>query len=621
MKYVLRGRIHAIVCDEPQHSLANTTVRLYRFDDKDATRLVAAQSKEAFQFLEEKEIKAKAKRLLAETKTDAQGNYAFEIDGDKQKYKGEAVEFDVYYAEIPDYGQNDTKKARNYKAFQATLDVIQPRWRETNEGLLAQWNHSISRKWWCSILRRLDIWVICGVLLDCKSQQPQAGVEVIAMDDDVISDDQLGTAITDASGRFCIFYRSKDFKKTFLSPFINIETPIFPLGNGPDIYFKFALGGSIFHEESPSEARKPGRENVDNCLCVRLCIEGGQSEPISSFFHIGDNRRYHIVLNINPADGRTINKNDPSEAGWNEQAFYSTLALLGTLEKTLNGQPMEYKFQYIELGSPTDPIPTNEAAWTDVLKTDIANGTIIGFTPKFSLTPPPPHYNPDIYAINPKVGQIEVLFNGNWIIVPQTAQSLTGRLINLISTKLASGNVDMTGLIQGNSTTSIVPLQKNRYFSLRMKKRQAGNAATEVVAGTSRPIAIFNTTFDKVPQGGSWLLVAGGPELGVASLDLQELATAGGCSNIADSITVKYTAANPNLGTVNLTFTGPGATNSFQPIVFPTPGEEAYGTSLYTGNFGELENCAYEIRLNAELNLTNGEDQHDGIWDRVLFCR
>jgi hypothetical protein len=580
--------------------------------------MVAAQSKETFQILEEKQIKAKAKRLLAETTTDAQGNYSFEIDGNEKAYKGEAVEFDVYYDSIPDYGQEDTAKPRGFKSFQVTLDVLQPRWRETNNGLLARWDHRVSRKWWCGILQRLDIWVICGTLRDCESEQLQSGIEVIAMDDDVISDDQLGSAITDSSGRFCIYYRSKDFKKTFLSPVINVETPLFPLGNGPDIYFKYALAGSVFAEEDPSEARKPGRENVDNCLCVNLCVEGGQREPISSFFHIGEARRYHIVLNINPTDGRTANK---VESGWNEQAFYGNLALLGTLEKTLNGQPMEYKFQYSELASPSDPIPTNPAAWTDVQPGDIAHGTIIGLTPKFVLSPIP-HYDPDIYAINAQAGQIDVNVSANWISVPQTAQFLTGRLINLISRNLATGSVDMSSLVPGDSTTSVVsPLQQNRYFSIRMLKRSAGNASSEVVAGTSRPIAIFNTVYQNVPQGGSWAPSAASSELGVATLDLQELADAGGCSNITDSITVNYTAANPNLGGVSLVFSGPGASNSFDPIIFSSPGEEAHGTSNYTGSFSTLGDCAYEIRLNVGLRLTNGEQSHPNIWDRVLFCR
>ena len=95
----------------------------------------------------------------------------------------------------------------------------------------------------------------------------------------------------------------------------------------------------------------------------------------------------------------------------------------------------------------------------------------------------------------------------------------------------------------------------------------------------------------------------------------------GGCNKITDTINVKYTAANPNLGNVAITFTGQGATNNFEAIIFPSPGEEAFGTSKYLGNFGDLKPCAYEIRLSAELNLTDGEDQHQGIWDRILFCR
>jgi hypothetical protein len=218
----------------------------------------------------------------------------------------------------------------------------------------------------------------------------------------------------------------------------------------------------------------------------------------------------------------------------------------------------------------------------------------------------------------------KVEFDGNWIKVPQyngpsiNDISFNGSLIKLKSTKLAGKTIDKSGLIQGASSA---PLEKNRYFALRMLKREAGNNTSIVVAGFSRPIAIFNTFYDNVPQGGSWLPTPGNPELGIASVDLQELAVGGGCSKITNSITANYTAANPNLGTVSLSFTGPGASNNFDPIIFPTPGEEAHGSASYNGNFGDLENCAYEVRLSAELNLTNGETQHNGIWDRVIFCR
>ncbi|WP_439482340.1 hypothetical protein [Cyclobacterium plantarum] len=628
MLYTLKGNLIGVKCDDHFMPLANTTVRLYRSraNVEEATVLVAAQAKETFQLIDEKGIKAKEKQLLAETKTDESGNYIFQIDGDKSKYKGEAVEFDIHYAEIPDYGQEDTSKPKNFKPFQATLNVIQPKWRETNNGLEASWHYRISNRIWCRILSILDIWVICGILTNCETQQALSGIEVQAMDDDIISDDLLGTALTDANGHFCIYYRSKDFKKTFLSPLINVETPLFPWGNGPDIYFKFAFAGTVFSEEPPSRARQADRENVGNCFCVRLCLKdqpdgGNGTEPVGYFFAIGELRRYNSILNINPANGKTIGK---PTASWNDLAFYNNLALVGAITEKLNGQPMEYKFQYTELANPTDPVPGAPGAWTDVIPSQIAN-TVIGYG--WRLTP---LFEYEDIAINAIGSQIPVSFNGNWIEVPQSGTlpmgynlvlNNNGPLIKLISTTIANTPVDMGGLVPGNSTTTINPLQENRYFSLRMVKREAGNSASEVVAGVSRALAVFNTKYLNVPQRGSWLPTTNSNELGVASIDLEELATAGGCSTISDSLTVKYTAANPNLGGVSLGMTGPGGPHNFAPIVFPSPGEEAHGTSAYTGDVTALPNCSYEVRLNAELKLTNGESQHDGIWDRVLFCK
>jgi len=627
MKFTLVGNLQGVVCDDPLMPVSNTIVRLYKFTGtpSEATVLTAAQAKETFQFIDEKGIKAKEKNLLAETKTDKDGNYSFVLDGDKQKYSGEVVEFDIHYSKIPDYGQKDTKEPKKFKPFQATLNVLQPKWKETKDGLEYKWEYRISHKLWCGILAVLDIWVICGTVLNCETQRPLPGIEVTAMDDDVISDDLLGKAITDGNGHFCIFYRSKDFKKTFLSPVINVETPVFPWGNGPDIYFKFAFGGSVFYSEPPSRARQSDRENVTNCFCVNLCLKdrpGGDGDPLGYFFAIGQIRRYNSILNIDTATGKTIGK---PIAAWNELAFYSNLALIGAITEKLNGQPMEYKFQYTELVNPSDPIPSSPGAWNDVIPTQIAN-TVIGYRWRLN-----PLFEYDDIAINAVGTQVPVGLNGNWIVVPQGGTvpyigynlvlNNNGPLIDLISTTLANTPIDMAGLVQGNSTTTINPLQKNRYFSLRMVKRQAGNAASEVIAGVSRPLAIFNTKYLNVPKRGSWLPTTSSVELGVASLDLAELALSGGCSTIINSLTAKYTAANPNLGGVSLSMTGPGGPHAFTPVVFPTPGQEAYGASTYVGNVANLPKCSYEVLFSAELKLTNGEYQHDNIWDRVLFCK
>lgn len=628
MNYTLKGRLLYAICDEHEKAIQYTTVRLYSLQEEvnAATAYTAAQSKELIQVFEEKEIKNRKKFLLAETQTDAEGNYEFKINGDKSNYSGGAVAVTLFYKEVPEYGQQDTKLPKRFRPFEVLLDVVQPKWRETNAGLVAGWNYHISKRIWCYILSRLDIWVICGKLTNCESKQSLAGIEVIAMDDDIITDDLLGSAVTDSNGRFCIYYRSIDFKKTFLSPWINVETtPIFSFDNGPDIYFKYAVGGNEFFAESPSEAQKPSRKNVGNCLCVQLCLKDApQDDPTVpvSFYNIGYARKYHPILNIDPATGRTTGK---ANAGLNEQAFYSNLDLRGSLNKKFNGQPAEYKFQYAEVVNPNTDVGTISAgSWVDVTPNDIATtqlGERLFQTVPFNLYHTYTIHGTGLTTIFGTDFKVE--FDGNWIKVPQYNGSgndiaFNGSLIKLKSAKLAAGSVDKSTLTQGNSSA---PLEKNRYFALRMLKREAGNDASIVMAGFSRPLAIFNKTYLNVPQGGSWLPTPGNPELGIASVDLQELATGGGCSKVGNTINVKYTAANPNLGDVSLNFTGPGASNSFSPIVYPSPGEEAHGTSQYTGNFGALENCAYEIRLNAALKLTNGETQHQGIWDRVIFCR
>lgn len=628
MKYTVNGKLHAAICDGLNKGVANTKIKLFAYQQEvnETTAFASAQSKEITQLLEGKNRKTKNDHYLGEATTKTDGSYELNFDANEKNYAGGAVLVVLDYEEVPDYGQGDTKPPKGFRPFQIVIDVLQPKWRKSEVGALAKVNLTLSHKIYCYILKLLDIWVICGTVLNCESGAALSGIEVIAMDDDIITDDLLGSAVTDGQGKFCIYYRSIDFKKTFLSPWINIETtPIFSFDNGPDIYFKFAVGGNEFFAESPSEAQKPSRKNVGNCLCVSLCLKDvapdPDPDPPAAFYEIGYARRYHPVLNIDPATGRTTGK---ATASFNEQAFFGTMDLRGSLSEELNGQKVEYKFQYAEVADPTVDIATIPV-WTDVIPTDIAN-SVIGSR----LTTLFPFPQSVYYAINAVGGQIDVPVNANWIEVPQSPGpfpiAFNGSLIKLISSKLASSIVDKAGFVAGNSSA---PLEKNRYFALRMFKREAGNAATEELAGFSRPLAIFNTKYKDVPQGGTWDLLGKSTELGLATVDIQELVDGGSCAKIDQTLTVNYTAANPNLGVVTLNMYGPGGPHNFEPLTITTPGEEVNGQTQYTGanaiveptDVSSLPNCAFEVRLSAELNLTNGEVQHHTIWDRVLYCK
>ncbi len=623
MRFILKGNLYGMICREQQIPVKETIVRLYRYKDQQTVAAVAtAQPKELFKVYSTGELSEKSNDLIAETKTDEYGTYTFDLDEKKHKYKGEPVELVLYYPDVPDYGQENKKSPKKFKEFGVLVNIFQPKWREKDNFLYATFNYSINSKNWCYILSQLDLWFIYGKLTVCKMNVPIPGIEVIAMDDDVISDDKLGSALTNTNGEFVIVYTSKEFKKTFLSPLINVETPLFPWNNGPDIYFKYAIGGSVFHEEAPSRGRMKDRENIGNCFCVNLCLEKGpidipdDEEVIPGFFKIGQNRAYHIIDNIDSTTGRTTGK---ATAGWNDLAFYHNLSLLGSLNKKVNGKPLEYKFQYEEWSAPGGAVVS---PWKDITKTEITN-TIIGY--KQELTGD--IFNPikiTDYAIHPNPGEMEVFFDPSdtWIKVPQLSNfvvNTNGLLINLISSKLMSGTVNMSGLVPGDDTASVQPLQSNRYFKLRMLKREEGNAATEMIAGTSKELAIFNLTYSGVPQYGSWL-PGTSTERGIACLDIKET-TGIGCGKITNALTVKYTAANPNLGNVRVTMTGPGGPHVFPAIAHNTIGEEAHGEVSYSGNVAALPNCAYIVYVHADINLTNGEITHHDIWDHMAFCK
>jgi hypothetical protein len=161
-----------------------------------------------------------------------------------------------------------------------------------------------------------------------------------------------------------------------------------------------------------------------------------------------------------------------------------------------------------------------------------------------------------------------------------------------------------------------------------MRKRQVGNPLTEVSAGVSNPIAMFNTVYQNVPQFGSWMPQVSS-EMGVACIDIQEMIGGGGgtgCTPITDEVHVKYTAANPNMGVVSLTLYGPGGPYAIENVAPVSSVAETFGTATQLNNgvvvpVNTLSKCAYTVIMSVELKLTNGESQHSNIDDWLSFCK
>ena len=436
-------------------------------------------------------------------------------------------------------------------------------------------------------------------------------------------DDNLGKARTDINGHFRIDYTSIQFKQTFLSPWINVETdPGLPLtfNSGPDVYFKYEYNGVPIEGETAADRRN----NVGYCLCVRLCLKDIViPDPVvpASFTKIGNIGNHFInevVASGNPnvialATGKT-----PSS-----QAFFSCINLRGNLSKKLNGMPMEYSFDTIET---TAPGGAEIGVWQKVKAAQMCDVVIGTF---FTLTGDP--INP-VLIVDYTVGVSSGVDADGWIAVPQAsnfAPNINGVLLGLNTASLNGDTVNMAGLVQGQSTTTIALLRQNRFFKIRMRKREAGNAASEVTAGVSNSVAMFNTVYQNVPQFGSWMPQISS-ERGVACVDIQEMIGGGGgtgCTPITNALHVNYTAANPNMGGVSLTLYGPGGPYSIQNVSPVSSVAETFGTATELHNpallvpVSALDKCAYTVWLSVELKLTNGEHQHSNIEDWLSFCK
>lgn len=611
MIYIFKGRLSALICAECLEPMSDVFVRLYRHQgSQDITALAVAHPKDTFSILSDNQVKLKASSLIAEVKTDAYGNFEFAL-GDKQNYKGETFEIDVYCATLP-----HRKHGRKLPpALQFSITSLRPLWRENAAGQIANWDYCLSSRYWCLVRARFGAWTICGQVTTCDDKQiPLPALKVTAFDVDWTQNDALGAAWTDHNGKFRIDYLAEDFQKTPFSPLINVEW-----FGGPDVYFKITTaGGVVLLNEPPNRGRQGDRENLGNCFCVHLCIKDipPSLDVPPSFTHVGV---YNILSQINAASGLTT---------VDSRAFYSTLRLHGSIPKLLNGAQTEYMFDLAEF----DPVTHLPGIAVQVPLTHIAR-TVIGQRMLVTGNPLNPIEVND-WTVNGNPGELLATFSiDGWVQVPQDPHFYpnTGSLPGLIAlASQAIGDwipVDQTGNHAGHSTTP-PPLARDRQFQIRMWVRSATTAPQ--IAGTCIRIAIDNTLYNKVSKGGSWAPQLASGQAGVAMLDIQEL-LGNGCGGISDALHVLYSAAHPNLGSVNLTMNGPGGPYSF--IMSDAAGSSAenrYGTATIHfpvpqfppgHSVAGLPPCAYVVTLSVQLRLTTGDSIPDYLYDQIGFCK
>lgn len=617
MSFTLRGVLTASVCEDCLISLAGATVRIYAtVPDQAVTARAAADPRHTFRLFHHANAEDQAVldtahgELLGEAVIGADGSYAVELAA---SYAGDAVDVDVYCGTLAGHVPP--------RPTQVTLTTLQPTWRIVDAGgaeaagadaagaeagaHVAAFDYAMPPRLACALLNRLGLWVICGQVTVCGTEDVVDGVTVYAFDRDWLQDDALGSAVTGPGGTFQIWYTVADFSKTPFSPLLNIE-----LVPGPDLYFRIeGPGGVILLDEPPSTGRTPGRQNVGPCFCVALCIPEAppRTEPIPDFRYIGY-LDYEVDVNSGPGgSGRTVGDN---------RAFFSGLRLGGPIGTTLGGLPLEYRFEVRALpGGPWTPVLPSQIMPTWIGTSEKLVGANLQVTEVW------------VNGTHPGTEIIVTPAADGWIPMPQEGNLSSGlftpnlNMIVLDTTTLAPWTpVDVGGIMAG---TPLPPadLVQDQLFGIRLRVRQAGLPLTEQAGGECQTLAIDNTLYNHVNKHGSWMPQQVDGQYDVTEVNVQQLvgSPCGGVTN-ASGLTVLVTAAHPNLGPVNLSMIGGGGTWGFT-LPPATPGQIAGAATNNGFAVTDLPSCAYTVTLETQVLLTTGDAIPDPLWDYVSFCK
>ncbi|TDM09662.1 MAG: carboxypeptidase regulatory-like domain-containing protein [Ideonella sp. MAG2] len=620
MSYLLKGLLQGALCHDCVETLEGVVVRAYAVEPRvNVTALAVARSKDTFEQLSPEQVKAKAPRLLAEARVDAQGQYALDF-GRQKAYEGQAIELDIFCTTVP----RRKSELELPPPMQFSITTVQPQWRALDQFQVAVWDHTLPYRTWCAVRGLFGAWVVCGQVRHCETQAPLAGLKVRAFDVDWLQDDALGEGLTDSSGRFRIDYLASDFARTIFSPSINLEWT-----GGPDLYFRVETAlGTVLLSEPAARGRAPDRENAGPCFCIDLCVDQQppSTEDISAFVAIG---QYFYATDIDSAlGGSGLTTGD-------QRAFHRSLRLNGVLAKTLNGQALEYRFEYRHTsanGTPTGP-------WTPIQPTEFGS-TYIGTLERLDLTDPSGEYKIKAHRVyadpaSPGADDSHAAIVDGWIRVPQASNALgpegsfipNGNMLMLLTDKLLpQPALTMAGVLAGESSTAHgAALAQNQHIGLRMRVRAVGRPSTELNANTCAHLAIENTVYQRVRKGGSWSPSVVDGQLCACSVDTLELRSAGGCSGLNNSLTVLYTAAHPNLGQVSLSMKGPGGDLGFTLAASPNLqdrfGQASNGNPPGSWAYADLPDCAYIVTLSAQLLLTTGDSVPDPVMDQLAFCK
>jgi len=597
------------ICEECFEHFSNIDVALYRSKEKECPD--RPNIKKAFKQLSEEEFKEMHRNLLAAGETDDAGKAEISIDPEKAAYQGECIDVVITFKRFGG-GYKELERLEHFR-----IASYKPQWNQTEKGYVHYGDFVLPANLWCTYLRRHGIWVICGQVTICSEPvSPIGKVTVKAFDVDWIQDDYLGSAITDTNGRFLIYYDRSKFTRTPFSPFINLEWT-----GGPDVYFKIegvdADGNPVtLLDEPPSRGRKPDRENVSNCFCVKLCVSI-EKPPTditdSAWTGIGTDFTIPDLTSLNDFDAQGY-------AGTLKYAFTSVIRMTGQSLRFSNGHPIEYRFLVSETTSNNGTPFLPEGNFTAVIGVgagiDLFVSTKIGqmwrFSPTFKIVDIKAQLtdldsegwldvNKSIertFIDDPLLDPLELSIPGMWQWVDQD-----GMLA--INTAKYINHTDIPAVANPGDPVSIVnrlPIQK---MAIRFETREV----IDKVAGNYVALPGNGMTLNS-------MVVNNNPAL--MQLAMKEHLSSGACAPLSGDVHAVYTVSHPHLAEVTITARKNSDISETDLLWIPIPLIDNTDTSLdhinnsagiEINDFLTMTQCTYIVKLYVRRRLHTGDSK------------
>ena len=459
-------------------------------------------------------------------------------------------------------------------------------------------------------------------MVNCEDNStPLVGVKVSAFDADWITDDLLGTATTDGAGHFRIDYTSKDFKQTFLSPIINVETP-FSSTAGPDLYFVIeSSGGTIIYEEKKSDGKEPGRRDSPNCFCVRLYVDFDVPSTVLASAWTGIGTQFTIPL------GADLNDFDSEGyAGSLRYGFTRTIRTTGQVaisstNKALQSNPYEYRFLISDnVTGVNGGVPVSQANFTKIVGVD--SGLFASIKVGQMWYTGTPFKVVDIYAQTADLdseGWLDVnksvnrTFTDNPSLNPadltDPTESVKWHWIDLdgmmgINTSVLTNN-SMPSVVQAGDAVPVAQRKGVEKIALRFELREVIDKATNnfnYLSGSGQTLnaMVVNNT---------------GP---LIEFEIKQHLSGSACDALSGDIDVAYTAHHPELedvsinlrsndNAVNSNLVGPGlpVNNNINPAL--NHRNDASLAITQAPNNVALKTCSYITTFSVKRRLHNGD--------------